>query len=106
MRHLKVCEWCHREFTASRSDARFCSNACRQAHWKAGLTRVYVMPPENPRITEGRPATEREIVGTVATVRQCAASLTAAELTGPERYRPLCGRLGRGILGVLEVEGL
>jgi hypothetical protein len=29
-----ICEWCVRPLTASRSDARYCSNACRQAAYR------------------------------------------------------------------------
>jgi hypothetical protein len=29
-----ICEWCGRPLAASRSDARYCSNACRQAAYR------------------------------------------------------------------------
>lgn len=102
----KRCGWCGREFRATRSDAKYCSPACREAHWRKASTKAYVLPPQRPYLPESRPASESEIVGCIASVRQSAAALSAASLTGPPRYRAICGRISSGILGVLEVEGL
>ena len=104
--YVKTCANCGREFTATRSDARFCSAVCRVGHWRNTSTRAYVLPPANPVVPEGRPATEREIVGCIQGIRQSAATLDAASLTGPPKYRAACGRISRGVLDVLEVEGL
>ena len=104
--YVKRCAWCGREFKATRSDAVYCSANCRVGHWRNSSTKAFVLPPQRPYVPESRALSEGEIVGCIATVRQCAASLSAASLTGPPQYRPVCGRISRGILGVLEVEGL
>lgn len=36
-RWLFACEWCGVTFHAKRSDAKFCSNACRQKAYRARL---------------------------------------------------------------------
>jgi hypothetical protein len=38
--HSPLCRRCAREFEATRSDARYCSPACRGADWRARDARV------------------------------------------------------------------
>jgi hypothetical protein len=42
------CEWCHGEFRASREDARYCSNRCRQSGYRERL--------KGEKVTVSRPA--------------------------------------------------
>lgn len=104
--YVKECAWCHRQFKATRSDAVYCSSTCRHRHWRKASIRAWMLPPQSPYVPEGKPATEREVVGCFLGIRQQAAQLSAAALTGPEEYRPLCRRVSERILDALEVEGI
>jgi predicted nucleic acid-binding Zn ribbon protein len=42
-RYIKHCEYCDREYSASRLHSRTCSDACREKLWKAGFSNKKVM---------------------------------------------------------------
>ena len=105
-RYVKQCAWCGREFTATRSDARYCSSTCRKRHERRGSTHAFIRPPVAKYEYEGRPPGEGEVVDAVMELRRAVCTLSAASVTGPVDYRPLCGRLSHAVAGVLEVEGL
>lgn len=106
-RHVKTCPVCHRQFTASRSDAVYCSGTCRQRHRRGTpsgefVIRVSDAVPPDP----GRPPSAREVTEAVLGVRASLATIAAAAVSGPDEYRALCDRLSHAIADVLEVEGL
>jgi hypothetical protein len=60
-----VCVICHANFTGRRTDARFCSNACRQKDYRASVT---VPRGSRPATTDSRNAiaAERRLAGSPA----------------------------------------
>ena len=107
--YQRVCEECQRPFEAHRARARFCSNACRQRHWRKAHGpnyRALVLADDGPVEAEGPLVREDEIADVVVRLRGCAATLSAAALTGPPELRPCCSRLERSLLAALEAEGL
>lgn len=58
MEHSKVCEHCKKDFTASRSDARFCSGVCRTMQHKKNKQGKDPDPDNKPK--EKRFSTPKE----------------------------------------------
>jgi hypothetical protein len=103
---LNRCVWCHEEFEAPTKRARFCSVACKQAHWRAVHNGVRLSaprqtpPPESPQISE------REVNNAVRQLRGAATVLDSASLHGPVKMRSACALVADHVLLALDEAGL
>lgn len=105
-RYVKQCAWCGKEFVATRSDALYCGPTCRKRHERGAPSHVFIEPVVVKYEYQGRPVRESEVLGAVVDLKRSVGTLSAAALTGPEDYRPLCGRLSHAFAAILDVEGI
>lgn len=102
------CRWCGGELPAATARRRYCSDACRQAAYRARKGGVRL----RPEVDSSAPAhvrarlDDRDVAAAVVQARGAAATLDAAGRRGPRELRALCARLAGGILSLLEEVGL
>lgn len=96
------CVQCGREFAASRSNAMYCSNRCKQRakNERNRAHRVWTAPPEPPK-----PA-PRDLETAVMDAHRVANDLGRLASGGPYQLRAACARMSAAIQLALEAEGL
>lgn len=96
------CVQCGGEFTASRRNAMYCSNKCKQRakNERNRAHRVWVAPPAPPK-----PA-PRDLESAVMDAHRVANDLGRLAASGPYQLRAACARMSAAIQLALEAEGL
>ena len=96
------CAACGAEFDASRSDAKYCSNRCKQRakRERAKPRPVWTRPPSPPK-----PAS-REVEAAFIAAHRVANDLGRLAANGPYQLRAACARVSSALQAALEAEGL
>lgn len=104
---IKRCKYCGDAFFATRSDKVFCSSKCRVYYKRAGGP-LAVPETYTPALRPPMPARpgEDDVAEAVACLREDAARLDAASVSGPTDTRALCRMLAGSVVAALEEVGL
>lgn len=104
-----TCLRCHKPLIGKRKDARYCSDACRVAGHRAGLSSPR---PFSERIQPTAvPASQRkpsrdDLARLIITAASLEASFRFAAAKADYRFRPMCHRIADAIARALTDEGL
>lgn len=102
----KKCGWCGQRFESKTKRAVFCSQKCKQAHYRARKTRI-TLPEMNMEVVEGgKSLGSKNLVLALAQIKGGVASLDAMSKCGPKEYRLLCEVLAANLAQVLAEVGL
>lgn len=101
----KKCGWCGRKFESKTKRAVFCSQKCKQAHYRARKTKM-ALPEANMEAVEDARMGTKSLVLAVSQIRGGIATLDAMSKCGPKEYRLLCEVIAANMVEVLEEVGL
>lgn len=98
---IKRCEICGREFVAKRSDARYCSGACRVRKARGEVFTGELRPPDTTATMS-----EDEVLSVIQQAHCAAADLSRASLYTPAPISLKLRNVARKLEGALRGEGL
>ena len=98
---IKSCEMCGREFYAKRSDARYCSGACRMRKARGEAYLGELKPPDTTASMN-----DDEVLSVIQQAHCTAADLSRASLYTPAPISLKLRNVARKLEGALRGEGL
>lgn len=104
----RKCGWCGKKFESKTRRAVFCSQKCKQAHYRARKNKTALPAAVHEVECHPQPVrlTDRHIALAVNSIRGGVATLDAASKRGPAEYRLLCEVVARGISEIMSEVGL
>lgn len=102
----KKCGWCGKKFNSKTKRAVFCSQKCKQAHYRARKSQI-TLPEVNMKVIEGGQSMgTKSLVLAVSQIKGGIATLDAMSKCGPKEYRLLCEVIAANLAEVLAEVGL
>lgn len=102
----KRCKWCGRTFKSKTRRGEFCSDRCRQAHYRAKVNGTPIKLPQGKPPELIPSISEDDIAAAVVRMKGLAAFMDSAANYGPENRERLCRVLSNRILSALSEVGL
>ena len=90
-------------FEAKRSDAKYCSGACRMAASRKRQLGAPIAPDSMPIIKTH--ATEEDVAAAIVTARTASNTFAQLGKAAPQPLRAGCGRIAAKIEGAIREEG-
>lgn len=90
-------------FQAKRSDARYCSEACKKRAKRKRNMGAPLVPDSTPRIKAN--ATEEDVAAAIVTARTASNTFAQLGKAAPPPLRAGCGRIAAKIEGAIREEG-
>lgn len=104
--YVNNCAYCGNEYKAQRSTSIYCSARCRKAANRAQCTVRSIDTTVRGNVTFSPRLTEKQVSATFVNLKGIAATLDAASMTAPERYRDVCRVVSVDIRNSLKKVGL